>query len=55
MRDADGKLLCVVDERQAPQFEKAPEREIPVPFRIADPVVFFLPVDASRCSFVQYC
>jgi predicted TIM-barrel fold metal-dependent hydrolase len=45
LRDADGELLRVDDERLAPLFEKAGELDVPVMFHIADPDAFFLPVD----------
>lgn len=45
LRDADGTLLRVDDERLAPLFEKAAELGVPVMFHIADPDAFFLPID----------
>jgi len=45
LREANGDLLRVDDERLAPLFEKAGELKIPVMFHIADPDAFFLPVD----------
>jgi predicted TIM-barrel fold metal-dependent hydrolase len=45
LRDANGELLRVDDERLAPLFEKAGELGVPVMFHIADPDAFFLPVD----------
>lgn len=45
VRDADGKLLRIDDERFAPFFDKAAELRIPVMFHTADPDAFFLPLD----------
>ena len=45
VRDGEGQLLRVDDERLAPIFDKAAELGIPVMFHIADPDAFFLPVD----------
>lgn len=45
LRDRDGALLRVDDERLAPFFEKAGELAMPVMFHIADPDAFFLPID----------
>ena len=45
LRDANGELLQVDDDRMAPIFEKAAELGVPVMFHIADPDAFFLPVD----------
>jgi len=45
VRDADGKLLRVDDERFAPLFDKAAECGIPVMFHTADPDAFFTPID----------
>lgn len=45
VRDADGQLLRIDDERLAPIFDKAAELGIPVMFHTADPDAFFLPVD----------
>jgi len=45
VRDADGSLLRIDDERFAPVFEKAAELNVPVMFHIADPDAFFLPID----------
>jgi Tat protein secretion system quality control protein TatD with DNase activity len=45
LRNADGELLRVDDERLAPLFEKAAELGVPVMFHIADPDAFFLPID----------
>ncbi len=45
LRDADGSMLRVDDERLAPLFEKAAELGIFVMFHTADPDAFFLPID----------
>ena len=45
VRDAQGKLVRIDDERYAPIFEKAAELKIPVMFHTADPDAFFLPID----------
>lgn len=45
VRDAQGKLLRIDDERFAPIFDKASELGIAVMFHTADPDAFFLPVD----------
>lgn len=45
LRDADGTLLRVDDERLAPLFEKAAELGVPVMFHTADPDAFFQPID----------
>lgn len=45
LKDANGELLRVDDERLAPFFEKAGELNFPVMFHIADPDAFFLPID----------
>src|SRR6202007_165026 len=48
VRDGQGNLLRVDDERLAPLFDKAGELGIPVMFHIADPDAFFLPVDGRN-------
>jgi predicted TIM-barrel fold metal-dependent hydrolase len=48
VRDPQGKLLRIDDERFAPLFEKAAELNIPVMFHTADPDAFFLPLDARN-------
>ncbi len=48
VRDSDGNLLRIDDERLAPIFEKAAELGIPVMFHTADPDAFFLPIDAQN-------
>jgi predicted TIM-barrel fold metal-dependent hydrolase len=45
VRDANGELLRIDDERLAPLFDKAAELGIPVMFHTADPDAFFLPID----------
>jgi predicted TIM-barrel fold metal-dependent hydrolase len=48
LRDANGDLLRVDDERLAPMFEKAAELGVPIMFHTADPDAFFLPVDGQN-------
>lgn len=48
VRDAQGELLRVDDERLVPIFDKAAELGIPVMFHTADPDAFFLPIDAQN-------
>ncbi|MGC2160888.1 MAG: amidohydrolase family protein [Silvibacterium sp.] len=48
VRDADGNLLRIDDERYAPIFDKAAALGIPVMFHTADPDAFFLPIDARN-------
>ena len=48
VREANGKLLRVDDERLAPIFDKAAALGIPVMFHTADPDAFFLPIDAQN-------
>jgi predicted TIM-barrel fold metal-dependent hydrolase len=45
LRDSNGELLRVDDERLAPTFEKAAELGVPVMFHTADPDAFFVPLD----------
>jgi predicted TIM-barrel fold metal-dependent hydrolase len=45
LRDADGRLLRVDDERLAPMFERAGELGVFVMFHTADPEAFFRPID----------
>jgi len=45
LRDQNGELLRVDDERLAPLLEKAGELGVPVMFHTADPDAFFLPID----------
>jgi hypothetical protein len=53
VRDAEGELLRVDDERLAPIFDKAAELGIPVMFHTADPDAFFLPIDAQNERFEE--
>jgi predicted TIM-barrel fold metal-dependent hydrolase len=48
VKDADGKLLRIDDERFAPIFEKAADWKLPVMFHTADPAAFFRPIDATN-------
>lgn len=48
VRDADGSLLRIDDERLAPLFEKAAELSVPIMYHIADPDAFFLPIDNTN-------
>lgn len=45
VRDAQGRLLRIDDERLAPIFDKAGELGITVMFHTADPNAFFRPID----------
>ncbi|MGA2249569.1 amidohydrolase family protein [Terracidiphilus sp.] len=45
VRDADGKLLRIDDERFAPIFAACGEWKLPVMFHTADPTAFFQPID----------
>lgn len=53
VRDADGRLMRVDDERLAPIFDKAADLKIPVMFHTADPDAFFLPIDAHNERFEE--
>jgi predicted TIM-barrel fold metal-dependent hydrolase len=48
VRDKDGTLLRIDDERLNPVYEKAAELGIPIMYHIADPDAFFLPIDAEN-------
>lgn len=48
VRDANGKLMGVDDERLAPIFERAGELGIFVMFHTADPSAFFRPIDGQN-------
>jgi predicted TIM-barrel fold metal-dependent hydrolase len=48
VKDADGQLLRIDDERLDPLYEKAAELKIPIMYHIADPDAFFLPIDATN-------
>jgi predicted TIM-barrel fold metal-dependent hydrolase len=45
LRNDQGELLRIDDERYAPLFDKAAELGIPVMFHTADPNAFFTPID----------
>lgn len=45
LRDRNGELLRVDDERLAPMLEKAADLRVPIMFHIGDPDAFFLPID----------
>jgi predicted TIM-barrel fold metal-dependent hydrolase len=48
IRDTDGSLLHIDDERLDPIYEKAAELRVPIMYHIADPDAFFLPIDATN-------
>jgi predicted TIM-barrel fold metal-dependent hydrolase len=48
VRDADGSLLRIDDERLNPLYEKAAELGVPIMYHIADPDAFFHPIDATN-------
>lgn len=48
IKDADGSLLRINDERLDPLYEKAAELHVPIMYHVADPDAFFLPIDASN-------
>ena len=48
VRDTDGSLLRIDDERLDPVYEKAAELSVPIMYHIADPDAFFLPIDAAN-------
>jgi predicted TIM-barrel fold metal-dependent hydrolase len=48
VRDCEGDLLRVDDERLAPIFDRAGELGLPVMVHIGDPEAFFLPIDANN-------
>jgi predicted TIM-barrel fold metal-dependent hydrolase len=48
VRDADGSLLRIDDDRLDPLYQKAAELHVPIMYHIADPDAFFLPIDASN-------
>lgn len=48
VRNADGSLLRIDDERLDPLYEKAAELNVPIMYHIADPDAFFLPIDATN-------
>jgi predicted TIM-barrel fold metal-dependent hydrolase len=45
LRDTEGKLIPVDDERLDPMWATAAELDVPVLIHIADPVAFFTPLD----------
>ena len=48
VRDVDGSLLRIDDERLDPIYERAAELRVPIMYHIADPDAFFLPIDATN-------
>lgn len=48
VRDTDGSLLRIDDDRLAPLFEKAAELSLPIMYHTADPDAFFLPIDNTN-------
>jgi len=48
VRDRDGSLLRIDDERLDPLYDKAAQLGIPIMYHIADPDAFFLPIDAQN-------
>jgi predicted TIM-barrel fold metal-dependent hydrolase len=48
VRDADGNLLRIDDERLDSLYEKAAELGVPIMYHVADPDAFFLPIDATN-------
>ena len=48
LRDPDGRLVPVDDERLDPLWERAGALGVPVLIHIADPVAFFQPLDAEN-------
>ena len=48
VRQADGSLLRIDDQRLDPLYEKAAELGVPIMYHIADPDAFFLPIDAEN-------
>jgi predicted TIM-barrel fold metal-dependent hydrolase len=48
VKDGDGELVPVDDQRLDPVWETAAELGIPVMIHVADPVAFFEPVDATN-------
>ncbi len=53
LREPNGDLLRVDDERLDPVFDKAAELEMPVMFHIADPDAFFEPIDRFNERFEE--
>jgi predicted TIM-barrel fold metal-dependent hydrolase len=48
VRDSDGSLLRIDEDRLDPLYEKAAELDVPIMYHIADPDAFFQPIDASN-------
>ncbi len=48
LKDHDGSMLRIDDERLSPLFEKAAELGVFVMFHTADPAAFFLPTDRTN-------
>jgi predicted TIM-barrel fold metal-dependent hydrolase len=48
VRDADGSLLRIDDERLNPLYKKAAELRVPIMYHIADPDAFFHPIDSTN-------
>jgi predicted TIM-barrel fold metal-dependent hydrolase len=48
LKDANGNLLRIDDERFAPIFDKAAQLGLAVMFHTADPAAFFRPIDAQN-------
>jgi predicted TIM-barrel fold metal-dependent hydrolase len=48
VREADGSLLRIDDQRLDPLYEKAATLGVPIMYHIADPDAFFVPIDATN-------
>ena len=48
LREANGELLRIDDERLGPLFEEAAKLGVPIMFHVADPDAFFIPIDPSN-------
>jgi predicted TIM-barrel fold metal-dependent hydrolase len=48
LRDAQGRLLCIDEDRFDPIFEACGKLGLPVMFHTADPSAFFEPIDAEN-------
>ncbi|MGB7191614.1 MAG: amidohydrolase family protein [Acidobacteriaceae bacterium] len=53
VRDAQGNIIRIDDERYAPIFDHAARLKIAVMFHTADPDAFFLPIDARNERFEE--
>ena len=53
VRDTNGDLLRIDDERFAPIFEACGQWKLPVMFHTADPTAFFNPIDAHNERFEE--